>query len=303
MSAGRFGRRRGRAEAPGARFLGRYPVLWVLPMSALFLGIAYAYAAGLERSWSDIHGARVAAVFAGAALGVALVVAAAIGHRRGVSRWLMVPGVVVIVGFVITRQQIAPAVGSAGKVTSVFEAAVFALCSVLWCVSAIAFLGFLPRLWRTRMAFSQPGRGLHITRAPHWREASTARVPLTEWLEFAKSRDDLTAYDPREPQPGELRAQATERQLRASRDLIATRPELIARNPDLARMLPPDFRINTFAYERGDGSRMYLTWFDGEIVIAGVGRDRPGDVARMQPIAWALGANLVDDDGTVYQHA
>jgi drug/metabolite transporter (DMT)-like permease len=55
----------------------------------------------------------------------------------------------------------------------------------------------------------------------------------------------------------------------------------------------------TFAYERGDGSRMYLTWFNGEIVIAGVGRDRARDVASMQPIAWSLGAHLADNDGKV----
>ncbi len=93
-----------------------------------------------------------------------------------------------------------------------------------------------------------------------------------------------------------------ERQLRASQDLILTRPDLIARNPDLARALPPGFPIYTFTYERGDGSRMYLTWFNGEIVIAGLGRDRASDVASMQPIALSLGAHLVDDNGKVYEH-
>jgi hypothetical protein len=40
---------------------------------------------------------------------------------------------------------------------------------------------------------------------------------------------------------------------------------------------------------------------NGEIVIAGLRRDRAGDVERVQPIAWSLGAHLVDDNGKVYE--
>ncbi|HEX9520584.1 MAG TPA: hypothetical protein VF940_30940 [Streptosporangiaceae bacterium] len=90
--------------------------------------------------------------------------------------------------------------------------------------------------------------------------------------------------------------------MRASRQLIATRPDLVARNPGLLPWLPPQLPGETFAYERGDGSRMYLTWFNSEIVVAGVSRDRMADVAHIQPIAWALAARLVDDDGLVYEY-
>jgi hypothetical protein len=47
---------------------------------------------------------------------------------------------------------------------------------------------------------------------------------------------------------------------------------------------------------------LYLTWFNSEIVVAGIGQDYAGDIACMQPIAWALGARLIGDDGTVYDH-
>src|SRR5260370_9793545 len=169
-------RRRCWEEARGVPSLSGYSVLLVVPMSALFLGLGYAYAARLAGSWSYIHGAKSAAVFAGVALGVGLVTVGVIGARQGAGPWLFVPGVVVIASIVVTRQQIAPAVGSAGKIPTGFEAAVFALLSVVWCVSSFAFLGLLPQMWRSRMAFRPPERGLHITTAPH--RSATAPPPL-----------------------------------------------------------------------------------------------------------------------------
>ncbi|HET9898141.1 MAG TPA: hypothetical protein VFQ44_24695 [Streptosporangiaceae bacterium] len=300
---GGHGQGHGRGQARSARFLNRYPVLLVVPVSALFLGISLAYATGLAGSWGDISGARAAAAVAGVALGAALAIAAVLGQRQGGGApWLIVLAVLLIAGFIVTRNEVAPAANDAGKVTTQFEAAVFAFCATLWCLSGLGFLGLLPRLWRSRMAFSQPGPSMHITRAPHWSDASAAPIALSEWLRFTESRDDLRACDSRQPELAERRA-VTDRQARASRDLIATRPDLIARNPELAQVLPSGFEVSTYAYERDDGSRLYLTWFNGEIVVAGLRRDRAGDIARMQPVAWALAAHLVDEDGTVYEPA
>jgi len=270
----------------------------MVPMSALGLGLGYAYASRLADQWSGIHGAKTAAVFAGAALGVALMGAAVRGARKNTRALLLVPAVVFIAGLVVTRQQIAPSVGSAGKITTGFEAAVFALVSVVWCLSAFAFLALLPRMWRARKLFSRPGRGLHITRAQHWSEASSAPISLDEWRQFAESRDDLAVFDP----SAKDQALVSERQVRATQNAIVARPDLIARNPDLASALPLGFPVHTFTYQRGDGSKMYLTWFNGEIVIAGLGRDSVGDIASMQPIAWSLAAHLIDEDGKVYEH-
>jgi hypothetical protein len=280
------------------------------------LGLSYAYSARLADQWSGIHGAKTAAVFAGAAVGVALMGAAVIGARQNARLLLLVPAVVFFAGLVITRQQIAPAVGSAGKITTGFEAAVFALLSVVWCLTAFAFLALLPRMWRARKLFSRPGRGLHITRAQHWSEASSAPISVAEWRQFAESRDDLAAFEPvAEDQSlaslggpakdgkAARRLAVRARQVRATRNAIVNRPDLIARNPDLAiRALPRGFPVHTFTYQRGDGSKMYLTWFNGEIVIAGLGKDRAGDIASMQPIAWSLAAHLVDEDGKVYEY-
>lgn len=285
---------RARREARGSRFLSRYPVLLIVPLSVLFLALGYAYAARLAASWGDIHGVKAVFVVAGVALGAALAGAAVVGARQGAGSWLLVPGVVVIAGIIVTRQQIAPAIGPTGKITTGFEAAAFALLSVVWCVSAFAFLGLLPRMWRARMAFSRPKAGLHITRAARWSAAPSAPIPLAEWRRFAESRDDLVTFDPLADDQGLPSP-------RVSPDFILTRPDLIARNPGLARALPPGMPIYTFTYQRDGGSRMYLTWFNGEIVIAGLGQDRTGDIASMQPIASSLAAHLVDDNGKVYE--
>jgi hypothetical protein len=185
---------------------------------------------------------------------------------RDVRALAALPGVVLIVGFVTTVHQIAPATGTPGKITTEFEAAEFALCSVLWCLSALAFLGFLPRMWRARRAFSDRGRALHITRAPHWSEAPSAPIQIEEWLHFAESRDDLIALDPLELWPGAeklssphgpgepgdgkgaRRLAVRDRQLRASRNLILTRPDLVARDPNLAQFLLPGVPIHVFGY-------------------------------------------------------
>jgi len=289
-------RGRGRGEARGARFVSRYPVLLVAPMFAGSLGLGYAYAARLASSWSYIHGAKSAAVLAGVVLGVGLVGVAVSGARQNARPLLLVPAVVFVAGLVITRPQIAPLVGSPGKITTGFEAALFAMLCVLWCVCAFLFPALLPRMWRVRKAFSRPERGLHITRAQHWSEASSAPISLAEWRQFAESRDDLAAFYP------SARLPLKEREVRATQNAILARPDLIARNPDLAGALPLGFPVHTFTYQRSDGSKMYLTWFNGEIVIAGLGRDRAADIASMQPIAWALAAHLVDEDGKVYEH-
>jgi hypothetical protein len=287
----------------------------MVPLSAFCLALSYAYAARLAGQWSGIHGAKAAAVFAGVALGVGLLIAAVTGARQNARPLLVVPAVVLIAGLVITRQQIAPAVGSPGKITTGFEAAVFAMLSVVWCACAFLFPALLPRMWRVRKVFSRPQPSLHIMRAAQGGELSSTPIPLTEWRQFADSRDDLVAFKPSaedqslvsvgEPASdgkAARRLAVKERQLQASRNLILTRPDLIARNPELARALPPGFPVPTFTYRRSDGSQMYLTWFNGEIVVAGLGQDRAGDIASMQPIAWSLAAHLLDDNGKAYEH-
>ncbi|HYK31449.1 MAG TPA: hypothetical protein VEV63_05780, partial [Streptosporangiaceae bacterium] len=233
---------------------------------------------------------------AGVVLGVGLVGVAVSGARQNARPLLLVPAVVFVAGLVITRPQIAPPVGSPGRITTGFEAALFAMLCVLWCVCAFLFPALLPRMWRVRKVFRRSQPSLHITRAAQGGELSSTPIPLAEWRQFAESRDDLAAFEPLAKLP------VKERDVRATQNAILNRPDMIARNPDLARALPPGFPVHTFTYQRSDGSKMYLTWFNGEIVVAGLGQDRAGDIASMQPIAWSLGAHLVDDKGKVYEH-
>src|SRR5258708_38664934 len=67
----RLGRSRRRSpDAPGVRFLSRYPVVLVVLTSAGFFGVAYAFAVTLAGSWSYIHGAKAAAVVVGVGAGI-----------------------------------------------------------------------------------------------------------------------------------------------------------------------------------------------------------------------------------------
>ncbi len=67
----RLGRSRRRSpDAPGVRFLSRYPVVLVVLTSAGLFGVAYAFAVTLAGSWSYIHGAKAAAVVVGVVAGI-----------------------------------------------------------------------------------------------------------------------------------------------------------------------------------------------------------------------------------------
>src|SRR5258706_1158817 len=79
----RLGRSRRRSpDAPGVRFLSRYPVVLVVLTSAGFFGVAYAFAVTLAGSWSYIHGAKAAAVVVGVVAGITFGGLHYVGWRR-----------------------------------------------------------------------------------------------------------------------------------------------------------------------------------------------------------------------------
>ncbi len=320
-SGGRRGsdRSRGRAGGNGLGFTDRHPEVVLVAMAAWCAFFAYAYAAGMVSARNVVHESwREAAV--GAAAGLALMTVVVIRYRQQKAGWLLVtPLAVLLIGFLTTGRQLFPVISDASKITTEFEAGEFGLCALLWCALMIVCLIFLPKAWRERAVAKEPHERLHITRTLKWREASDDPIQLDEWERFAESRSDLAVYDPLDARareeymassrkPGEAnlskaaeRLAAREREVRQLDELLASRPDLVAENRDLAQTLRPTQRKKNFAYERGDGTRMKFHWHGSQIDVSGVGPDRESDAARMLTIARALGAQLVDDDGTVYE--
>lgn len=320
-SASRRGpdRSRGRATGNGLSFTDRHPEVVLLVFAAWCAFFAYCYAAGLVSSRNVVHESwRAAAV--GAVAGLALMTVIVVRNRQQKAGWLLVsPLTVLLAGFLATGRQLFPVISDDSKITTEFEAGAFGLCALLWCALMIVCLMRLPKARRERVVLTQPNDRLHITRTPNWREASDDPIQLDEWERFAESRSDLAVYDPLDARareeyiassrkPGEAdlskaaeRLAARDREMRQLDELLASRPDLVAASRDAVQKLRPAQRKKDFAYERGDGTRMKFHWHSSQIDVSGVGPDRESDAARMLPVARALGAQLVDDDGTVYR--
>jgi hypothetical protein len=320
-SASRRGsdRSRGRAAGNGLSFTDRHPEVVLVVFAAWCAFFAYAYAAGLvsarnvvDESW------RAAGV--GAVAGLALMTVIVIRYRQQKAGWLLVsPLAVLFFGFLATGRQLFSFLSGAGKITTEFEAGAFGLCALLWCALMIVCLMRVPKARRERVVLKEPKDRLHITRTPNWREAPDDPILLDEWERFAESRSDLAVYDPLDARareeyiassrrPGEAdlskaaeRLAARDREIRQLDELLASRPDLVAEDRDVVQAVRPTQRKKNFAYERGDGTRMKFHWNGSQIDVSGVGPDRESDAVRMLPIARALGAQLVDDDGTVYR--
>jgi hypothetical protein len=162
---------------------------------------------------------------------------------------------------------------------------------------------------------------LYITRAQDWRKSGSDPISQQEWERLAGDRADLAVYDPADSRAREdyiamvmardgidrVRAEdlvtRIDRQREALARNIEKRPDLIARHKGPMPALRGywDSYGPAFAIERGDGTRIRLSWFDSRVAVSNLGSDRAADVARVLPIAKAIGAHLVDDEGTVYE--
>jgi putative cell wall-binding protein len=82
---------------------------------------------------------------------------------------------------------------------------------------------------------------------------------------------------------------------------LASRPDLIAKYPDVAvaAALPgarPRKRIYTVA--RTDGSQLRLLWRESQVTVMGVRSDQVADAALVLPLAQALDARVYDEQST-----
>lgn len=302
------------AKGPALGFPDRHPGVILVAMAALCALFASGYIAGMASSRIVVPGSwRAEAV--GVAAGVALMAVVIIRYRQQkAGRLLVAPPAVLLIGFLATGRQLLPGT----KITTEFEAAVFGLCALLWCALTIACLARLPRAKREQVMITSTPDRLHIARTPNWREAAEHPIDLDEWEQFAESRTDLALYDPLDArskaeyleltrQPGDKdpsdaaeRLAAREQEVRRLDELFASRPDLVAADPGLAQALRPARRKKNFAYERGGGTRLKFHWHGSQVEVSGLGPDRVSDVALVRPIAQALGAQIMADNGTIY---
>jgi cytochrome bd-type quinol oxidase subunit 2 len=137
------------AQASGLSFTDRHPEVVLAAMAAWCGFFAWLYAAGLLSTRNVARHSWLAAAI-GAAIGLALMAVIVVRSRERRAGWLFVaPLIVLFFGFITTARQLFPVLsGADGKVTTGFEAGVFALCAVLWCSLLIACLRSVPKALR-----------------------------------------------------------------------------------------------------------------------------------------------------------
>jgi hypothetical protein len=305
-------------------FLERHPEAFLVPSAALFAFLAYLNLAKLASSRASVGADWLASAILGCACAIALLAALVIRLRAGrAAMSYLIPPVLVVAGLVVDKREIWAVPNPPGLVTTAFQNGTLALCGTLG-IGIVAMLGwfYLATVDNQKMARKSarvPVRDLHISRASDWRQSDASPIDRGEWERYAASHPVLSHYDlhgheGREDAITHLMAETgvsrdraadvlrdREQSMREERARIESRPDLLAKHPEAARVahIGSSPASPVFALERADGTRLLLQWRRSQLTALRVSPDQASDTTLILPIAQAFGAHVYDEPGTL----
>jgi hypothetical protein len=309
-------------------FFDLHPGVCLAPFGAAVAFLAYESLATLATARASVGGPWLVSAFVGVLCGLATLAVFVARARAGKPLLVMIgPVIVIVIGLLISKQELPLIAVHAGLVTTAFQAGTLAFTGVMAAGLVAGLCWVYARLLspagaENRKAARIPSTSLHISRTEDWEAAADHPIDQGTWEVFAGDHPTLSRYDfdsdrarednitwimrnqgvtrERAAQLGDRRAAQVEAVKVSEQKMAAARPDLLAKHPQQRRHFSGGPGLPTFALERPDGTRLLLQWRQGQVTVLRVSPDVAADAALIAPLARELDAHVCAEDGTRY---
>jgi hypothetical protein len=309
-------------------FFELHPGVCLAPFVAGVVYLAYENLATLATARTSVGGPWLVSAFIGALCGLAALAVSVARARAGKLLLVLIgPVILIVIGLLISKQELWPTAGHAGLVTTAFQAGTLAFTGVIATGLAAGLCWLYARLLcpagaENRKAARIPRTSLHISLAENWEATAEHPIDRGAWEVLAGDHPTLSRYAFGSDQAredditwlmqdrGVTRERATELHDRraaqaaaekvSQEEMAAARPDLLASRPEQFRHVSGGAGLPTFGLERPDGTRLLLQWRQGQVTVLRVGADVAANAALVAPIARELDAHVYAEDGTRY---
>jgi hypothetical protein len=306
-------------------FFESHPGVCLAPFAAAVAFLAYENFATLATARTSVGGPWLVSALIGAFCGLATL-AVFVAHARKLLLVMIGPVILIVIGLLISKQELRLTAVHAGLVTTAFQTGTLAFTGVMAAGLVAGLCWVYARLLspagaENRKAARIPSTSLHISRTADWEAAADHPIDRGAWEVFAGGHPTLSRYDfgsdrAREDDitwimqdRGVTRERATQlhdhraAQVEADKipqEKMAARPGPQAKHPQQYRHFSGGAGLPTFGLERPDGTRLLLQWRQGQVTVLRVSLDVAADAALIAPLARELDAHVYAADGTRY---
>ncbi len=309
-------------------FFDLHPGICLAPFAAAVAFLAYENLATLATARTSVGGPWLVSAFVGALCGLAALAVFVARARAGKLLPVLIgPVILIVIGLLISKQELRLTAVHAGLVTTAFQTGTLAFTGVM-ATGLVAGLGWVyarllfPAGAENRKAARIPSTSLHISRTEDWEAAADHPIDQGAWEVFAGDHPTLFRYDfdsdrarednitwimrdrgvtrERATQLNDRRAAQVQADKVYQEKMAAARPDLLAKHPQQFRHFSGGLGLPTFGLERPDGTRLLLQWRQGQVTVLRVSLDVATDAALIAPLARELDAHVYDEDGTRY---
>jgi hypothetical protein len=306
-------------------FFGSHPGVCLAPFAAAVAFLAYENLATLATARTSVGGPWLVSAFVGALCGLATLAVFVACARAGKLLLVMIgPVILIVIGLLISKQELRLTAVHAGLVTTAFQAGTLAFTGVM-ATGLVAGLCWVyarllsPAGAENRKAARIPSMSLHISRTEDWKAAADHPIDRGAWEVFAGDHPTLSRYDfdsdrarkdnitwimrdrgVTHDRAAQLHGRRAAQVEVSEQIMAAARPDLLAKHPQQSRHFSGGPGLPTFGLERPDGTRLLLQWRQGQVTVLRVSLDAAADAALIAPLARELDAHLYAEDGTRY---